>query len=45
LKKAGQALMTVTSTVSRDGKTLTSTFKDKDALGHDVNNVVAYVKP
>jgi hypothetical protein len=45
LKKAGQVLMTMTSTVSKDGKTRTSTFKGKDALGHDVNDVVVYVKP
>jgi hypothetical protein len=40
LKKAGQVVMTVRSTVSKDGKTRTSTFKGKDAQGHDVNNVV-----
>ena len=39
-KKGGQVTMTVTSTVSKDGKTRTSTFKGKDAQGHDVNNVV-----
>jgi len=44
LKKAGQATMTVTSTVSKDGKTRTSTFKSKDEQGHDVNNVVVYDK-
>jgi hypothetical protein len=36
--------MTVTSKVSKDGKTRTSTFKGKDAQGHDVNNVVVYDK-
>jgi hypothetical protein len=45
LKKAGQVPMTVSSTVSKDGKTRTSTFKGKDALGHDVKNIVVYVKP
>ncbi len=40
LKKGGQVVMTVTSKVSKDGKTRTSTFKGKDAEGHDVNNVV-----
>jgi CRP-like cAMP-binding protein len=45
LKKAGQVLTTVTSTVSKDGKTRTSTFKGKDAQGHVVNNVVVYDKP
>jgi hypothetical protein len=45
LKKAGQVPMTVTSTVSKDGKTRTSTFKGKDAQGRDENNVVVYDKP
>ena len=42
LKKGGQVMMTVTSKVSKDGKTRTSTFKGKDADGHDVLNVVVY---
>ena len=40
MKKGGQAMMTVTSKVSKDGKTRTSTFKGKDAEGHDLLNVV-----
>jgi len=40
MRKGGQVVMTVTSKVSKDGKTRTSTFKGKDAEGHDVNNVV-----
>jgi len=40
MKKGGQAVMTVTSKVSKDGKTRTSTFKGKDAEGHDLLNVV-----
>jgi hypothetical protein len=44
LKKGDQVVMTVTSTVSNYGKTRTSTFKGKDAQGHDVNNVVVYDK-
>jgi hypothetical protein len=44
VKKDGQVVMTVTATVSKDGKTRTSTFKGKDAQGHDVNNVVVYDK-
>ena len=40
LKKGGQVTMTVTSVVSKDGKTRTSTFKGKDAQGQDINNVV-----
>jgi hypothetical protein len=44
VKKGGQVVMTVTSTVSKDGKTRTSTFKGKDAQGRDVNNVVVYDK-
>jgi hypothetical protein len=44
IKKGGQAVMTVTSKVSSDGKTRTSTFKGKDAQGRAVNNVVVYDK-
>ncbi len=44
LKKGGQVVMTVTTAVSKDGKTRTSTFKGKDEQGHDVNNVVVYDK-
>ena len=44
MKNAGQVVMTVRSTVSKDGKTRTSVFKGKDAQGRDVNNVVVYDK-
>jgi hypothetical protein len=44
VKQAGQVVMTVTSVVSKNGKTRTSTFKGKDAQGKDVNNVVVYDK-
>jgi hypothetical protein len=44
LKKAGQVVMTVTSTVSNYGKMRTSTFKGKDARGREVNNIVVYDK-
>ena len=44
MKKGGQAMMTVTSVVSTDGKTRTSTFVGKDNEGHDVKNVVVYDK-
>jgi len=37
-------VMTVTSVLSKDGKTRTSTFTGKDAQGADVNNVVVYDK-
>jgi hypothetical protein len=40
LKKGNEVVMTVTSTVSKNGKTRTSTFKGKDPQGQDVNNVV-----
>jgi hypothetical protein len=40
MKKSGQVVMTVTAKVSNYGKTRTSTFKGKDAEGHDVLNVV-----
>jgi hypothetical protein len=44
IKSAGQVVMTVRSTVSKDGNTRTSIFKGKDAQGRDVNNVVVYDK-
>jgi hypothetical protein len=44
VKKADQVVMTVTSVLSKDGKTRTSTFKGKDPQGADVNNVVVYDK-
>lgn len=44
MKKGGQALVTVTSVVSKDGKTRTSTFHGKDEAGKDVHNVVVYDK-
>jgi hypothetical protein len=36
--------MTVTSVISKAGKTRTATFKGKDAQGQDVNNIVVYDK-
>jgi hypothetical protein len=42
LKKGGKVVMTVTSVVSRDGKTRTSTFKGTDAAGKPVSNVAVY---
>jgi hypothetical protein len=44
IKGGGQLVMTVRSTVSKDGKTRTSVFKGKDTQGRDVNNVVVYDK-
>lgn len=44
MKKDGKALVTVTSVVSKDGKTRTSTFHGKDEAGHDVHNVAVYDK-
>jgi hypothetical protein len=44
IKKGDQVVMTVTSKVSADGKTRTSTFNGKDAQGHAVHNVVVYDK-
>src|SRR5580700_4357402 len=38
IKKGDQVVMIVTSKVSTDGKTRTSTFKGKDSQGRDVNN-------
>ena len=42
MKKGGVLTMTVTSTVSADGKTRTSVFKGKNAQGQEVNNTVVY---
>ena len=44
IKKGDKVVMTVTSKVSADGKTRTSTFIGKDAQGHAVHNVVVYDK-
>ena len=44
MKKDGQVVMTVTSVVSEDGTTRTSTFKGKNAKGQDVNNILVYDK-
>jgi hypothetical protein len=44
MKKGDQVVMTVTSVISKDGKTRTSTFKGKNAEGQDVNNVVVFDK-
>jgi hypothetical protein len=43
-KKDGKVIMTVTSKISKDGKTRTATFIGKDAEGHAVHNVVVYDK-
>ena len=44
IKKGDQVVLTVTSVISKDGTTRTSTFKGKDAEGKNVNNVVVYNK-
>jgi hypothetical protein len=44
MKKGDLVVMTVTSVISKDGKTRTSTFKGKNAQGQDINNVVVYDK-
>jgi hypothetical protein len=43
-KNDGQLMLIVTTTVSRDGKTRTSTFKGTDGQGNDINNIVVYDK-
>ena len=43
-KKDGKAVMTITSKVSQDGKTRTSTWRGKNAEGKDVHNVVVFEK-
>ncbi len=44
MKKDGKTLVTVTSVVSKDGKTRTSTFHGKDEAGKEVHNVAVYDK-
>lgn len=43
-KKGGKVMGTITSVVSKDGKTRTSTWKGKGAQGRDINNVVVFDK-
>ncbi len=43
-KKGNQTQITITTVVSKDGKTRTSTWKGKDSQGRDVNNVVVFDK-
>jgi len=43
-KKEGKVVMTVTTKVSKDGKTRTSTWRGKNADGKDVHNVVVFDK-
>jgi hypothetical protein len=44
MKQGSQALLTVTSVVSKDGKTRTSTYQGKDAQGREMHTVVVYDK-
>ncbi len=44
MKKDGKALVTVTSVISKDGKTRTSTFHGKNEAGKDVHDVAVYDK-
>jgi|SRR6516162_2066945 hypothetical protein len=43
-KKNGKVVMTITTKVSKDGKTRTSTWHGKNAEGKDVHNVVVFDK-
>jgi hypothetical protein len=43
-KKDGKVVMTITSKVSKDGKTRTSTWRGKNAEGKDVHNMVVFEK-
>ena len=43
-KKDGKVVMTITTRVSKDGKTRTSTWHGKNAEGKDVHNVVVFDK-
>ena len=44
MKKDGRPLMTVTSVVSKDGKTRTSKYEGKNGQGEEVHTVVVYDK-
>lgn len=44
MKKGSKTLVTVTSVVSKDGKTRTSTFSGEDEAGHPVHSVAVYDK-
>jgi hypothetical protein len=41
-KKDGKVVMTITTKVSKDGKTRTSAWRGKNAEGKDVHNVVVF---
>ncbi|PYV39963.1 MAG: hypothetical protein DMG06_21630 [Acidobacteria bacterium] len=43
-KKAGKVVTTTRSTVSKDGKTRTTTQTGKNAMGLDLNNTMVYEK-
>ena len=43
-KKDGKVVMMVTTKVSADGKSRTSTWRGKNAEGKDVHNVVVFDK-
>ena len=43
-KKDGKVVMTITTKLSKDGKTRTSTLHGKNAEGKDVHNVVVFDK-
>jgi hypothetical protein len=43
-KKDGKAVMTISTEVSKDGKTRTNTYLGKNAEGKDVHNVVVFDK-
>jgi hypothetical protein len=43
-KKAGKVVMTIRSTVAKDGKTRTSVYTGKNAQGADVRNTAVYEK-
>ena len=43
-KKDGKVVMTITTKVSKDGKTRTSTWRGKNAEGKDVHNIVVFEK-
>jgi flagellar hook assembly protein FlgD len=43
-KKDGKVVMTITTKMSKEGKTRTSTWRGKNAEGKNVHNVVVFGK-
>jgi hypothetical protein len=44
LKKGGKVVQTVRRSITKDGKTMTITFKGQNAQGQTINNVMVFEK-